>query len=78
MIQRIILDDFLAHKHTELALGPGVTVLTGPNNSGKSAMVEALRCVATNPPPRHFIRHERDPGAGGGRAGGRNLRGLVP
>ncbi|WP_022662084.1 AAA family ATPase [Paucidesulfovibrio longus] len=57
MIQRIILDDFLAHKHTELALGPGVTVLTGPNNSGKSAMVEALRCVATNPPPRHVIRH---------------------
>lgn len=57
MIQRIILDDFLAHKHTELALGPGLTVLTGPNNSGKSAIVEALRCVATNPPPRHVIRH---------------------
>lgn len=57
MIQRIILDDFLAHKHTELALGSGLTVLTGPNNSGKSAMVEALRCVATNPPPRHVIRH---------------------
>ncbi|MEF2143934.1 MAG: AAA family ATPase, partial [Desulfovibrionaceae bacterium] len=47
MIQRIILDDFQAHKHTELALGPGVTVLTGPNNSGKSAIVEALRCLAT-------------------------------
>lgn len=57
MIQRIILDDFLAHKHTELVLGPGVSTLTGPNNSGKSAIVEALRCVATNPTPKHVIRH---------------------
>ncbi|MEF2145857.1 MAG: signaling protein, partial [Desulfovibrionaceae bacterium] len=28
-----------------------------PNNSGKSAIVEALRCLATNPPPKHVIRH---------------------
>ncbi|MDD4733110.1 MAG: AAA family ATPase, partial [Desulfovibrio sp.] len=57
MIQRIILEQFQAHKHTELELGPGVNVLTGLNNTGKSAVVEALRCLATNPPPRHVIRH---------------------
>ena len=34
-----------------------MTVLTGPNNSGKSAVVEALRSVAQNPPPHHVIRH---------------------
>lgn len=47
----------MAHERTELPLGPGVTALTGPNNTGKSAVVEALRCVATNPAPRSFIRH---------------------
>ncbi|MBG0791579.1 MAG: AAA family ATPase [Desulfovibrionaceae bacterium] len=47
----------MAHSHTELEFGPGVTVLTGPNNTGKSAVVEALRCVATNPTPSHFLRH---------------------
>lgn len=57
MIQRIILQDFQAHNHTVLELDPGVNVLTGPNNTGKSAIVEALRCLATNPPPKHVIRH---------------------
>lgn len=57
MIKKILLKNFLAHKETEIELGPGMTVLTGPNNSGKSSIVEALRCIATNPLPKHFIRH---------------------
>ncbi|WP_419781496.1 AAA family ATPase [Maridesulfovibrio sp.] len=57
MIKKIILKDFLAHAETEIELGPGMTVLTGPNNSGKSSVVEALRCIATNPLPKPFIRH---------------------
>jgi exonuclease SbcC len=57
MIKKITIDNFMAHVHTELELGPGVTILTGPNNTGKSAVVEALRCVATNPTPSHFLRH---------------------
>ena len=57
MIKKITLKDFLAHAETEIELGPGMTVLTGPNNSGKSSIVEALRCIATNPLPKHFIRH---------------------
>lgn len=61
MISRIIIDNFMAHEHTELALGPGVTILTGSNNTGKSAVVEALRCLATNPArspnPALYIRH---------------------
>ena len=61
MITKIIIDNFMAHEHTELALGPGVTILTGSNNTGKSAVVEALRCLATNPArspnPALYIRH---------------------
>jgi exonuclease SbcC len=57
MIRRLVLTDFMAHVHTVLELAPGLTVLTGPNNTGKSAVVEALRCLAQNPPPGHCIRH---------------------
>lgn len=57
MLRKITLENFMAHVRTEVELGPGVTALTGPNNTGKSAIVEALRCVATNPTPKHFIRH---------------------
>lgn len=61
MISKIIIDNFMAHEHTELELGPGVTILTGSNNTGKSAVVEALRCLATNPDrnpnPSLYIRH---------------------
>jgi hypothetical protein len=57
MIKRLKISDYMAHKETELELGPGVTVLIGPNNSGKSAVVEALRSVAQNPAPQYVIRH---------------------
>ncbi|MUM77383.1 AAA family ATPase [Pseudodesulfovibrio sp. F-1] len=57
MIHRIILENFMAHERTELELGPGITALTGANNTGKSAVVEALRCVTTNPSFSHCIRH---------------------
>ncbi|BDQ37852.1 hypothetical protein SYK_22120 [Pseudodesulfovibrio nedwellii] len=57
MIKKIIIDNFMAHEHTELELGSGLTILTGRNNTGKSAVVEALRCLATNPVPSHNIRH---------------------
>lgn len=57
MIRSLTLENFLAHEHTVVELGPRLTVLTGPNNSGKSAVVEGLRCLATNPAPKYFIRH---------------------
>ena len=57
MLRKIILENFMAHERTELELGPGVTALTGPNNTGKSAVVEGLRCLATNPMPKNYIRH---------------------
>ena len=60
MIKRLLVENFLAHGNTVLDLAPGLNVLTGPNNSGKSAVVEALRCLAHNPAPKHLIRHGAD------------------
>ncbi len=57
MIKRLHIQNYMAHKDTTLELDPGVTVLTGPNNSGKSAAVEAIRSLAMNPAPHHVIRH---------------------
>lgn len=47
----------MAHASTTMELAPGLNVLCGPNNTGKSAVVEALRCLSQNPAPRHVIRH---------------------
>ena len=57
VIEKLILRDFMAHSLSEFSFGPGLSVLCGPNNTGKSAVIEALRCLASNPAPRHFIRH---------------------
>ncbi|MYL82901.1 AAA family ATPase, partial [Desulfovibrio aerotolerans] len=57
MIVRLALTDFMAHEGTVFDLASGLNVLTGPNNTGKSAVVEALRCLSENPPPKHVIRH---------------------
>jgi len=57
VIKSLTLVDFMAHARTTLELAPGLNVLCGPNNTGKSAVVEALRCLVTNPSPRHVIRH---------------------
>ena len=35
----------------------GFTVVTGPNNSGKSALQRAIRGVFTNPPAGSLVRH---------------------
>ncbi len=57
MIKKISLENFMAHEATSLELSPGVTVISGPNNIGKSAIVEALRYLLYNPAPKHVIRH---------------------
>jgi DNA repair exonuclease SbcCD ATPase subunit len=57
MIKKIHLENFMAHKATSIELAPGVTVITGPNNIGKSAVVEAIRYLVYNPSPKNVIRH---------------------
>lgn len=57
MIKSIALENFMSHQATWIELAPGVTVITGPNNVGKSALVEAVRSLVHNPSQKYSIRH---------------------
>jgi hypothetical protein len=57
MLRKIILENFMSHGRTEIELADGLTVLTGPNNCGKSAVVAALQILATNGRTTHVMRH---------------------
>ena len=57
MIRRITLDNFMSHAHSVIELDAGLNVLIGPNNCGKSAVVEAIRAVCENTPTDFMVRH---------------------
>ncbi|WP_315853819.1 AAA family ATPase [Crateriforma spongiae] len=57
MIRKIKLKNFMSHRSTEIELADGLTVLTGPNNCGKSAIVAALQVLASNGRTTHVTRH---------------------
>ncbi len=57
LIRRIRLINFMSHDDTVINLADGLTVLTGPNNCGKSAVVAALQILCHNGPSNHVIRH---------------------
>ncbi|MDF5756173.1 DNA replication/repair protein RecF [Spongiactinospora sp. TRM90649] len=46
-VAHLSLTDFRSYPSVELALGPGVTALVGPNGQGKTNLVEAIGYVAT-------------------------------
>lgn len=50
-IRSVHLRNFQSHADTRIELAPGLTVLTGPSDSGKSAILRALRWVYWNQPP---------------------------
>lgn len=50
MIELIKLHNFQGHANTELAPAPGVTVITGQSDAGKSSIIRALWWVARNRP----------------------------
>ena len=57
MLKRIELTNFMSHRHTVLDLAPGLTVLVGPNNCGKSAVVAALQILCHNENSTYVLRH---------------------
>jgi exonuclease SbcC len=57
MITRIELVNFMSHEHTIIEPSRGLTVLVGPNNCGKSAVVAALQILSHNEPAEYAIRH---------------------
>jgi exonuclease SbcC len=57
MIRRIELVNFMSHEHTVIEPSDGLTVLVGPNNCGKSAVVAALQILAHNDTSTYVMRH---------------------
>jgi len=50
MIQSIEIKNFQSHKNTKLQFSPGVNVIVGTSDSGKTAILRALKWAATNKP----------------------------
>ena len=57
MIKRIELINFMSHRHTVIEPAAGLTVLVGPNNRGKSAIVTALQILCHNDNSTYVLRH---------------------
>ena len=57
MISRIVLENYMSHGRTVIEPAAGLTVLVGPNNCGKSAVVEALRTVCGEHEGDFMVRH---------------------
>ena len=57
MIRRIVLENFMSHARTVIEPAPGLTVLAGPNNCGKSAVAAALAAVCSNAIGDYMVRH---------------------
>lgn len=50
MISSLTIQNFLSHETTEVELSPGVNIIVGPTDSGKSAIIKAIRWAAINRP----------------------------
>lgn len=58
MIRKIILENYMAHIRTVIEPAQGLTVLIGPNNCGKSAIIHALEMICYNSDAADYaIRH---------------------
>lgn len=54
MIKQIQIDNFQSHKDTHFAFDPGVNVIVGTSDSGKSAVIRALKWLIRNKAPANF------------------------
>ena len=58
MITGIQIKDFQPHKRLDIKIGPGVTTIIGPSDTGKSSFIRAFLWAMTNKPNGHaFIRN---------------------
>ena len=46
-VKHLTLASFRNYEHADVALGPGVTLIMGPNGQGKTNLVEAIRYLST-------------------------------
>lgn len=56
-IALIELKNFMSHEHTVIKMGPGMTVIHGANDIGKSAVVTALHAIAEGSFKKEYVRH---------------------
>ena len=56
MIQNLKIQNFQSHENTEISFNKGVNVIVGSSDSGKSAIIRALRWVTTCNPRGDAIR----------------------
>ncbi len=49
-IARVVLENFQSHARSELTFGPGLNVIVGPSDNGKSAVLRAIRWALYNEP----------------------------
>ena len=57
MITRITLENYMSHARTVIEPAPGLTVLVGPNNCGKSAVMSALQTICGDHDGDFMVRH---------------------
>ena len=57
MIRKIILENFMSHKRTVIEPAEGLTLITGENNCGKSAVAIALEAVGGQTIGPFMLRH---------------------
>ena len=55
MIEQITLKNFQAHAHTEIDFHPGINVIVGTSDSGKTSILRALRWAHSNRPTGNGI-----------------------
>jgi exonuclease SbcC len=56
-ITHLRLEGFQSHVNTNMELGPGLNVITGPSDSGKTAIIRAVRWIAFNEPTGEAFIH---------------------
>lgn len=61
-IALIELRDFMSHSQTKIKVGPGMTVIHGANDIGKSAVVTALHAISEAAFKKEYVRHGADSG----------------
>lgn len=56
-IQKVTIEGFQSHVQSTFNLSPGLTVITGPSDAGKTAIIRALRWFAFNEPTGEAFLH---------------------
>lgn len=56
-IQEVTVEGYQSHVNSTFQLSPGLTVITGPSDAGKTAIIRALRWFAFNEPTGEAFLH---------------------